>query len=500
MAFIPSYFGLGIYGEALFFSYLCLMKTNKQGGAAGQAGKLLRVLIVGAGRGGSALLDIMRDLPDIQVVAVVDKAAQAPAIAKAASGQIPVFVGPTAIGDALRQMADSVDVLIDVTGDPHLHELLLQYKPEKTRLISGPAARFIWELIRAMQECDALKAERDELIAELEAEKNLPKGSPPDEIIFGRNPAMQQVRQLIEQVAPTPTTVLLTGETGTGKEVMARMIHEKSQRKNKRFVKINCTAFSAALLESELFGHVKGAFTGAVSAKRGLLEEGNGGTIFLDEIGDISLDMQVKLLRFLQFGELRPVGSNETKVVDVRVIAATNRPLKKLIKKGRFRKDLYYRLNAFAIELPPLRERAEDIEQLAQHFLKKAQHRLNKKGVESISTEAMHYLSMYDYPGNLREMQSIIERAVILCQGPEIKPEHLPANLLPAETSDAFLPSGKFKERKKAVIAQFERNFVANCLRKSKGNVTKAAELAGIPRKSFYRLMEKHRLSKDDFT
>ncbi len=457
----------------------------------------LRVLIVGAGRGGSALLRIMHDLPEIEVVAVADKDPAAAALAFAAEEGIATYVGPAAIGDALRNSQGPIDVLIDVTGDPRLHELLLEYKSPETRLISGPAAQFIWELVKAVQERNALKAERDELKAELEAGK-LRKEENGEEIVFGSNPAMQQVRQLVEQVAPTPTTVLLTGETGTGKEVMARMIHLKSKRKNKTFVKINCTAFSPSLLESELFGHVKGSFTGAMYDRRGLLEEAHGGTVFLDEIGDISPDMQVKLLRFLQFGELRPVGSNETKIVDVRVIAATNRPLRKLIKKGRFREDLYYRLNAFIIELPPLRKRAEDIEQLVQHFLKRAQRRLNKKGVESISTEAMHHLSMYEYPGNLRELQSIIERAVILCEEHEIKPEHLPLNLLPAQRID-FLPSGKFKERKKAVVEQFERTYVASCLRKSKGSVTRAAELAGLPRKSFYRLMNKYGFAKEDF-
>ncbi len=465
----------------------------------------MRVLIVGAGRGGSALLQIMHDLPEIEVVAVADKDPSAPGLAFAEEEGMLTFVGPSAIADALRETPPPIDVLIDVTGNPRLHELLLEHKDKNTRLISGPAARFIWELIKAVEERNALKTERDELKAELAAEKML-KEEAAEEIVFGSNPEMRRVKQLVEQVAPTPTTVLLTGETGTGKEVMARMIHLKSNRKNRPFVKINCTAFSASLLESELFGHVKGAFTGAAFDKRGLLEEGHGGTVFLDEIGDISPDMQVKLLRFLQFGELRPVGSNETKIVDVRVIAATNRRLRKLIKKGRFREDLYYRLNAFVIELPPLRQRAEDIEQLVQHFLKRAQRRLNKKEVESVSSEAIHYLSMYDYPGNLRELQSIIERAVILCNGPEIKPEHLPLNLLPAETAPyhsinplSGSTGAPFSERKKAVIAQFERSYLANCLRKSKGNVSRAAELAGLPRKSFYRLMHKYGLSKQDF-
>ncbi len=455
--------------------------------------EVIRVAIIGAGRGGTALLNIMHDLPDIEVVAVVDEKSDAPGMLLAAQRGIPTEVGLAGIGDVFRKAERAVDVLIDVTGDPDLHSRLLEFKPPYTRLISGAAAKFIWELIRAVRERDEWKQRYEE-----EAASHLPKEAESAQIIFGSNPLMQQVRNLIEQVAPTPTTVLLIGETGTGKELMAGMIHSKSDRKNKPFVKINCTAFSPTLLESELFGHVKGAFTGALTDKRGLLEEGDGGTIFLDEIGDISLDMQVKLLRFLQFGELRPVGSTKTKIVDARVIAATNRPLQKLIKKGKFRADLYYRLNAFRIDLPPLRKRKEDLEQLAHHFLLKARHRLNKKSVLGFSTEALDCILSYSYPGNLREMQSIIERAVILCRGEEIKPEHLPVNMQSAEPFSP-LPSGKFKEKKAAWIAQFEREFICKCLRKTAGNVSRAAEEAGLPRKSFYRLMNKYGIKRKDF-
>ena len=232
-----------------------------------------------------------------------------------------------------------------------------------------------------------------------------------DEIIFGINPTMQEIRQRILQVARTPATVLITGETGTGKEMMAMCIQRFSHLKDEPFVKINCTAFSPSLLESELFGYKKGAFTGAMKDKIGLLEKGDGGTIFLDEIGDISLDMQVKLLRFLQFGEVRPVGATETKIIRSRIIAATNRNLEQLIETGKFRADLFYRINSFILELPALRDRKEDIPCLVNHFLDLlcSQYGLPSKRV---SDYVMETFENYSWPGNIEELKVTTQRLI----------------------------------------------------------------------------------------
>ena len=316
-----------------------------------------------------------------------------------------------------------------------------------------------------------------------------------EELIFGINPAMKDIRRMIHQVAPTPATVLITGETGTGKEMIATNIQQNSHLKTEPFIKINCTAFSANLLESELFGYQKGAFTGAMRDKPGLLEKGDGGTIFLDEIGDISLEMQVKLLRFLQFGEIRPVGATETKIIKCRVIAATNRDLQKLIKSGNFRADLFYRLNSFVLELPSLKNRKEDIPVLAYHFLNLAVIRINKK-VTTISPKAMECLNGYHYPGNLRELQSIIERGVILCTGNELDVHHLPIGI---QSSKSFDYKKGLMTTKEEAINQFERQALQHYLINAVGNVTTAATLAKVPRRTFYRLMAKHKIDKSQY-
>ena len=238
--------------------------------------------------------------------------------------------------------------------------------------------------------------------------------------IVGISPAMKKVFENIERVAATNSTVLLTGETGTGKEVVAKAIHNLSERKNKVMVKVNCAGLPASLIESELFGHERGAFTGAVTRKIGRFELAHGGTIFLDEIGDLPLELQAKLLRVLQDGELDRVGGTQSLKVDVRVIAATNRDLEKAIREERYRMDLYFRLNVFPVELPPLRERKGDIELLARHFLARYAHKSGKP-IQGISSKVMEALVTYPWPGNVRELENIIERAVILSGGPELE-------------------------------------------------------------------------------
>ncbi len=315
------------------------------------------------------------------------------------------------------------------------------------------------------------------------------------EFLESQSPAMQEILDLAYRVAPTPTTVLIRGESGTGKEVIARLIHAHSPLSSKPLIIVNCTALSPQLFESELFGHRKGSFTGAVTDKVGLLEQAHRGTVFLDEIGDMPLEMQAKLLRFLQSGEIRPIGSTETRRVKVRILAATNRKLEQAIAAGQFREDLFYRLNAFTLHLPPLRQRKEDIPLLALHFLKLARARINKH-VTRISPRAMEALVAYHWPGNLRELKNIIERAVVLATGDEITLNHLPFNFqihvhIPADFSKR---EGNLIAQKNQLINRFEYEMITRLLNDHQGNVTRAAQAAGIPRRTFQRLMAKHGL------
>ncbi|HFA52123.1 MAG TPA: sigma-54-dependent Fis family transcriptional regulator [Bacteroidetes bacterium] len=444
------------------------------------------VVIVGAGRGGTALLEILNDDPTTNILGVVDVNPEAKGIGLAKKLGIKVSKYANTF---LENKELKIDILLEVTGSKKIQEELRRMKSPDTRMIAGIAAKYIWSLIETQKDKRIIEQKYLDLKASLGS-------GPGDELIFGTNPIMQQIKLMISQVAPTPASVLITGETGTGKEMIASTLQQSSHLKNEPFVKINCTAFPPHLLESELFGYKKGAFTGATKDKSGLLEKGDGGTIFLDEIGDVSLDMQVKMLRFLQFGEIRPVGSTETKIVNCRIIAATNRNLEKLIEEEKFRKDLYYRLNSFIIELPPLRDRKEDIPVLAYHFLKHAVNKLNKK-VSTISTRALERLTEYAYPGNLRELQSIMERAVILCQGDEIGPSLLPVSVQSSEVLYDYKKG--LQKAKEETVSQFERQAVLHYMTTAKGNVTQAAMMARVPRRTFYRMMEKHNISKNYF-
>jgi formate hydrogenlyase transcriptional activator len=285
-------------------------------------------------------------------------------------------------------------------------------------------------LHRALAEVETLKnrlqAENVYLQEEIRQEHNF-------EEMVGSSPALLEMLQKVELVAPTDSTVLLYGETGTGKELIARALHDRSARKDRPLVKVNCGAISSGLVESELFGHMKGAFTGALERRIGRFELANGGTIFLDEIGELPLETQVKLLRVLQEQEFEPVGSSRTVRVDVRVIAATNRDLEEAVQTGRFRSDLYYRLNVFPIQVPPLRERPSDIPQLVMFFLSRFSKKLGKK-IEAVPQSLMDLLTTYTWPGNIRELQNLIERAVVLSQGPVLR---LDRALLPAVASGA---------------------------------------------------------------
>lgn len=316
-----------------------------------------------------------------------------------------------------------------------------------------------------------------------------------DDLIVGDDPGIQEVLKLIGQVGPTPTTVLIRGETGTGKELTARAIHRISLRNDKPLVTVNCTTITDSLLESELFGHRKGSFTGAVADKKGLFEAADGGTIFLDEIGDITPKLQAELLRLLDLGEIRPVGGTTTRRVDVRLIAATNKNLEEGVREGWFREDLYYRLNVFTILLPPLRNRTDSIPTLAQHFLEKARKKLNKNlaGIEERAVRAMQH---YPWPGNIREMQNIIERSSVLSQDGIIRLENLPTVFTDTYEScadgEVNRRRASFKAERELQVGRTEKNLVRRYLEESGGNVAKAARLAAIPRRTFYRLLEKH--------
>jgi DNA-binding NtrC family response regulator/iron only hydrogenase large subunit-like protein len=320
-----------------------------------------------------------------------------------------------------------------------------------------------------------------------------------DTDIVGRDPRTLEVLRLIHQVGPTPTTVLIRGESGTGKELTARAIHAQSQRADKPLVTVNCTTLTDSLLESELFGHRKGAFTGAVADKRGLFEAANGGTIFLDEIGDITPKLQAELLRVLDSGEIRAVGDNSVVRVDVRLIAATNKNLELGIREGWFREDLFYRLNVFTITMPPLRGRLDSLEELLQVFLARASKRVNKTLV-GIEERAIHAMRRYHWPGNIRELQNIIERAAVLTHNEIIHLENLPVIFaeLALQASEESAPAGFRGQRQKHLI-QVEKNLLIRYLRETGGNVTAAAERAGIPRRTFYRLLDRYQLNGADF-
>jgi DNA-binding NtrC family response regulator len=302
-----------------------------------------------------------------------------------------------------------------------------------------------------------------------------------DEII-GKSKAIKRVLEMVESVSVTPATVLITGESGTGKELIARAIHKNSPGNKNPFVVVNCVAFSSHLLESELFGHEKGAFTGAISKRIGRFEMAKGGTIFLDEIGEVDPVIQTKLLRFLQEKEFERVGSSKSIKVDVRILSATNLDLKKKAEDNNFRQDLYYRLNVFNIEVPPLRERKEDIPLLVEHFIHKYNKILNKK-VEEISPQAMELLLNYDYPGNIRELENILERSMIMAK-----------NNLMDETYFAFINKENFSE-KKGTLKEVEKELIIKHLIQNKSNRTKTAELLGISRRNLQNKIKEYQIN-----
>jgi len=302
-----------------------------------------------------------------------------------------------------------------------------------------------------------------------------------DEII-GKSGSINKVLEMVKNVSPTTATVLITGESGTGKELIARAIHKNSLRKNSPFVVVNCVAFSPNLLESELFGHEKGSFTGAIARRIGRFEMANGGTIFLDEIGEMDITIQTKLLRVLQEREFERVGSSRTIKVDVRILSATNKDLKKEVEERRFREDLFYRLNVFNVDVPPLRERKEDIPLIVEHFINKYNKILNKK-VKKVSAKAMELLLNYNYPGNIRELENIIERSMIMAKDEIIDERYF--NFINKET---YI-------EKKGTLKEAEKKLIIKYLIQNKGNRTKTAEILGISRRSLQNKIKEYQIN-----
>ena len=312
---------------------------------------------------------------------------------------------------------------------------------------------------------------------------------------------MNRVFDMIRKIADTQANVLIAGKSGTGKELIARSIHANSSRKNRPFVPLNCGGLPEHLVESELFGHEKGAFTGATASRSGLMEHASGGTFFLDEIGELPMNLQVKFLRVLEERCIRRLGSNREIEIDIRLISATNQDLEARVKEGDFREDLFYRVNTFMIHLPPLREREGDIPLLATHFLAQFLKSADKE-VRGLSPEAMELLCRHSWPGNIRELMHVMERAVALAASEEIQPEDLPEALGRDGGRDSHI--GRFdlpfKEAKEAMVESFEHAYIQNLLKAHKGNISQAAKQSGIDRRSLHRLLVKHGIDASSFS
>jgi len=340
----------------------------------------------------------------------------------------------------------------------------------------------ILQKLEQVEKIDRLTEENVYLRQEIEGQYNFGE-------IIGESPSMKDLYRSIAKVARTDSTIIIYGESGTGKELVARAIHKSSPRSANPFVRVNCGALAVGVLESELFGHEKGAFTGALRRKKGRFELAHTGTIFLDEIGDLPLSTQVKLLRVLQEREFERVGGEQTITVDVRVIAATNRDLKKLVQDGAFREDLYYRLHIIPINLPPLRQRREDIPLLAKHFIERISKKIGRQEL-SISDDAMEALTHYHWPGNVRELENVLERSAVLADGPQIKSSDLPLSVHEKTDFTQFVEDLSLNE----VLARVEKEAIVRALTKASGVKTEAARLLGLKPSALYYKLEKYGL------
>ena len=318
----------------------------------------------------------------------------------------------------------------------------------------------------------------------------------PDGPALVRDPAMKRLYAMIERVAPSELSVLLLGETGVGKEIVAEAIHHGSRRAGGAFLKLNCSAISENLVESELFGHEKGAFTGAQRVKPGLLEAAQGGTVFLDEIGDLPVATQAKLLRVLEEHKVMRVGGLEPRDIDVRFVAATNRDLKSASEQGTFRSDLYFRLNGITLQIPPLRERPSEIEPLVRRFVARAAERAGGGPRGELSSEALRLIESYHWPGNVRELRNVVERAAVLAGGGPVEPEHLPAELQQGGAASVGAPTSGGPAPLRSEVERLERRRIVDALASCDGNQTKAAELLGMPRRTFVKRLDAYGIDR----
>jgi two-component system response regulator AtoC len=402
--------------------------------------------------------------------------------------RMPGMDGLTLLGKALEQDPELTFIMMSAYGSADLalkavsagayDYLQKPFKPEEMVLV-----------LRKAEERQRLLSENRRLHQPAGAQGAL-------DALLGKSESLERVRKQVQKLAPVDTTVLITGESGTGKELVARALHALSRRAPLPFVAVNCGAIPAGLIESELFGHARGAFTDARTAKRGLFAEADGGTLFLDEVGELPAAAQVKLLRFLQEGEIRPIGENRAEKVDVRVVAATLRDLGKLVERGEFREDLFYRLNVVNLHIPPLRDRREDIPLMAQAFLNRFNREFNREApVERFSPEAEALLQAHPWPGNVRELENAVERAVVLADGVTVLPEHLPDRLwsappvAPTVTNIPGLPPESLSLKR--AFRAIEESFIRAALKQTKGNRTRAAELLEISHRALlYKIKE----------
>jgi DNA-binding NtrC family response regulator len=402
--------------------------------------------------------------------------------------------------DVLKQMkaAGVAAEVVIITGHSTVESAVEAMKHGAADYLSKPFTPDELRLVfRKVMEKSALVRENAVLRRALEIDKGF-------EGIVGESRPMERVFGLIRRVAPTDGTVLVRGESGTGKEMVVRAIHRLSRRKDQPLLGCDCSSLAPSLLESELFGHVKGSFSGAIATKQGLFEVADKGTLFLDEVANLSLETQGKLLRVLETRRVRKVGDTAEREVDIRLIAATNRDLMQMVKDGTFREDLYYRLNVVPIDLPPLRERHGDIPKLAMVFLERC-CRQNEINMKSFTPEAMAMMEAYAWPGNVRELRNVVERMAILCDSDRIEARHLPPELrqVPVPVVTASLPQlwGDFKNLKQqvrdAAVQELERRFLTEALQQCEGNVSKAAERVGMQRTNFHALMRKHGLTSE---
>jgi two-component system response regulator AtoC len=394
---------------------------------------------------------------------------------------------------AIKQRDPDVEVLL-ITGYPDIQAAVAAIKQGAYDYLTKPYVEK--QLLERVAKAMAHRRIKERNLGLRERLRSGPEGRQ----LFWRSGAFGELMELLERAARTDASVLIQGESGTGKELLAHHLHDKSQRAGRPFVPVDCATIPQELFESELFGHAKGAFTGATASKVGLFQVADGGTLFLDELGELPLPFQPKLLRAIEERHVRPVGSNEQQPIDVRIVAATNRDLQREAEEGRFRQDLFYRLDVVRLRVPPLRDRIDDVDELASRFLAKFGR---STGVASFAPGVLPLLRAYQWPGNVRQLRNAIERACALASGTVLQVGDLPAEIVdgprPAAPADAEGAGGTFHEVKTRAIAAVESSYLEGLLKKHKGNVTRSADEAGMTRSALQKLLQKHSIKSSDF-